>query len=316
MRLGEFYRGLASLLRAGVVIRDALRMLRENRTLDASLGEALERGVSGGAPLSEGLRAAPDLFPAEDTALLEAGETTGRIEEVLDRLAALDEERRRRAREVAAQCWVPLLNLHAAALLLPAAFLGLHAKLSMGRWLGTVVLVLGPLYLLGAALWRMRHSASGRERLGRWIEALPGFGAAARHHRRARFADVLEAAYESGIPLDRGLALAGRAVGRLATAPSERVIQQGGTLVAALAPLGLFAAPTLGTLATAEQAGDLSRALRRVAGEEAETAERRLRAAANMLARGLGVAVLLIAVFFIFQFYVQYYGRAGAMLTR
>ncbi len=316
MRVGEFYRGLASLLRAGVVMREALRALRESRTLDAPIGDALEQRVAAGAPLSEGLRLLPDLFPAEDAALLEAGETTGRIEQCLDRLATLEDERRRRAKEAAWQCRLPLLNLHAAALLLPAAFLGLHGRLTFDRWLGTVALVLGPLYAAIALLWRMRRTARGRARLRRWIELVPGFGAAARHHRRARFASVLEAAYESGMPIDRGVALAGRAVDGLATDGAESVIRQGGTLVAALSPLGLFTAPTLGTLSTAEQAGDLSGTLRRVAAEEAESGERLLRLATDGFAKLLGIAVLLVVAAFILQFFFEYYGRAGGLLSR
>src|SRR3954471_23424549 len=80
---GEFYLQLASMTRAGVTIIQAVDVLRKsppNRRLGAiaaRLGETMERG----ATFTDAIRSSGQHVPEFDVALIEAGETSGRLGE-------------------------------------------------------------------------------------------------------------------------------------------------------------------------------------------------------------------------------------------
>src|SRR3954469_1498012 len=80
---GEFYLQLASMTRAGVTIMQAVEVLRKsppNRKLGVlagRLGETIERGST----FTEAMRSLGRHLSEFDVALIEAGETSGRLTE-------------------------------------------------------------------------------------------------------------------------------------------------------------------------------------------------------------------------------------------
>jgi len=190
----------------------------------------------------------------------------------------------------------PLLLIHLAALLtpLPAAFAGGH--LDGGLWFGRILLVLGPLYALAGVWWWMRRSARGRAVLRRIVDRLPGFGMAARCRRRANLAEVLGAAYEAGVHLDRALELAGRSAGEPRAVAAAADVAAGKTLFEALAGARVLPAPMLGRIHTAERAGALSETLAHIAKDEADASEHIYRRSVQMLAKAIyiGAAVWIL----------------------
>ncbi|MFQ5845500.1 MAG: type II secretion system F family protein, partial [Planctomycetota bacterium] len=178
----EVYRGLASLLRAGFVPADALRVLRENGTLRDPLGAALCETVSGGAALSAALERSAGV-PPEEVAILEAGEASGRLDDDLDRLARLCELRAFEVRRFWTSIRYPILLFHFAALVIPYVVTVTSAGVAFGLWLLRVLLVLGPVYGVVAAVLWLRRFPAWRRRGRRLVAALPGFGAAARQLR-------------------------------------------------------------------------------------------------------------------------------------
>jgi len=308
LRLRDVYRSLASLLRSGVVLSQALGELKKSGALPAPLGAELEAAVARGEPLHKALAAHPDSIPDEDVALVEAGEATGRLEENLERLALLREERTDATRRMLTDIWYPILLFHAAALLIPLASLSAARRLTLGRWAERVVLVLVPAYLLvWFIVFRLERSAVWRERRRKLVALLPGFGNAARHRRRAVFATVLAEAYEAGVPVERAISLAARASRDPSGEAAVRAVGEGQKLTTGLTRARVLPAATLSRLAAAEEAGDLYRTLQSVAADEIAEAQAIFKRSMITLGQIIFLVVAAWIGWFVISFFVKLY---------
>ena len=306
------YRGLASLLRAGLVPSEALRALRDNGTLRDPLGTTLQETVAAGTPLSQALAAHVSDVTPEELAIVEAGETSGRLDQNLDRLARLREVRQVDAKQFWTSIRYPIFLFHFAALIIPyVSTVMTREGFGFGVWLARVLMIVGPVYgVIFLWVW-LRRSPVWRERQRALVEALPGFGSAARHRRRAVFTSVLGAAYEAGVPLLRSTELAGNAAH---VAKREQIVAKvgdGQPLAVSVAGAGILKPGTISLLATAEQAGELGPALDRVAAEETVAADEIL--TRSLMAAGKIVYFLVAAwiVYFVFTFYANYFSGLG-----
>lgn len=89
-----FLRQFATLFKAGVTLVESLRILAEqtaNKKLKKILPDVAAQ-VARGNQLSEAFRAHQEAFPTVFVNMIRAGEVTGNLEEVLDRLASLVEK--------------------------------------------------------------------------------------------------------------------------------------------------------------------------------------------------------------------------------
>jgi type II secretory pathway component PulF len=255
-------------------VREAVAQLQKSGTLKGTFGATLVKEVGGGRPLSEALALFPDEVPQQDVALLEAGEATGNLDRSLDRLADRHEARRAARRRFLTDSIYPLVLFHFAAFLTPLPpAIGKDGRVFGPTWLAAMLAILVPFYAaLGAAMW-LRRTARGRALLLRVVNAVPGFGNAARHRRRADFAEVLGAAYEAGIQLDRAVELAARAVDLPRAEAAAQEVARGKPLHEALRGAAFLPPQLLGRIAVGEQAGELGKALEGIAREESEAAE-------------------------------------------
>jgi type II secretory pathway component PulF len=106
---------------------------------------------------------------------------------------------------------------------------------------------------------------------------------------------VLEASYESGVPIDRGLELAADASGTVRAREAAALVAAGEPVGRAIPTSGALP-PHLGArLATSEMAGELSPELRRIAAEEFEAARTALDRTVGIVTKGV-YALLVIAV--------------------
>jgi type II secretory pathway component PulF len=293
-----------------VVTGEAVANLRANGMLRDPLGAGVAEAVARGQPLSAGLARFPDQVPAEDVALLEAGEATGRLDENLDRIVRLYDTRRATRRRMLTLALYPLLLIHIAAFLLPIARLAMAGALTPLTALAGALQVLGPLWgLYFLVRWLGGRSAVWRERFRRIVDLVPGFGAAARHRRRALFATVLEAAYQGGVPVDRSLDMAARAAGEPRATSAADAVGRGSPLATSLSGTGVLDPRAVSQLATSEAAGEIAQALHRIAAEETAAADAAL--ARSVTASGV-VIYLLVVVWIavsVVAFYVGYLDR-------
>jgi len=289
-----------------VVLGDALATLRKDGRLTRGFGEDLEGRVQQGSTLSAAMAAHRDIFAAEEVALVEAGEQSGRLDAVLDKLADAHEQRRRTRRRLWSQATYPLLLIHLAAAALPFARLAAQGRFTVGAWLVRVALVLAPVYGGYFLIRRLNRNAGWRTRLHKLFEQLPGFGNAARHHRRAVFAGVMEAAYGAGLPMDRCIQLAGAAA-NLTVESAVKEVADGSEVALSLATVRVLPAGALARLATGEHAGEISSALQAIAREEAEEASAIFERSFNLAGKTLYLIVALWIAVEVYGFYANLY---------
>jgi type II secretory pathway component PulF len=147
--LAVVYRNLARLVGAGIPWPEALDTATGHDPRWVAARDATARGVGVGDALAP-------LVPPVDLAGLRAGEASGRMETILDALAARHEEEARRARERRTALTYPVFVAHLAAVLM--AF----PDLFQGNLLGAVLwaaAILLPVYAFFALLAASRRAA-------------------------------------------------------------------------------------------------------------------------------------------------------------
>lgn len=283
-------RQLSSLV-ASMTLEEALRTVGSQATR-RNLREvmlAVHAEVVEGFRLSEAMGRQPRSFPALYRAMVAAGEGTGALPAILERLADLLE----REQQVRSQLATALAYPAALALTAVGAVLALMTFVvprvveqfdSMGRelpWLTRFVVgvsgflgswALPLLALLGVAAIaaaRVLRDPAVRLRVDTAILRLPWLGRLLREVHAARMARTLAIMLESGLPVMEGLAITARTVGnrrlRLATESMTGAVREGGSLSAAMRRAGVFPPTLLYMAASGEDSGRLAPMLERAA---------------------------------------------------
>lgn len=284
-------RQLATLARAGMPLEEALRALGEqvkNRRLQ-SVVAGVRSHITEGASLSEALGRFPGTFPELYRTMVEAGEASGRLDEILERLADYTEEQQYLRQKIGVAMIYPvLLTLVAVSVVvalltyvvpevirvfeqtgqhLPLLTRGLIAVSNFLQEWGLLLLVLiaAGVALAGFLLRRPRMRY-------RWDDALlklPFAGDLIRTVNAARLARVLSILTESGVPLLEALRIAVHVVTsapiRAAVEESAVVVREGGKLHGALGRSGYFPPLTIHMLSVGEESGELEKMLDRAA---------------------------------------------------
>jgi len=123
-----FFRQMAVILQSGVPLAQGMILIAENMT-NAKLANCVQRiasRISAGEELSISLRQYPKVFEPLAVGLIEAGESGGILEQVLDRIALLLEERAKIRGQII------------GALVYPGLVLVLAISVSLGLLIGIV----------------------------------------------------------------------------------------------------------------------------------------------------------------------------------
>jgi general secretion pathway protein F len=311
--LARLTRGLALLLGAGLPLDMALEALSgaEARRPARRLLQALQEGVRGGLPFAGAVAARPGTVPAWYAAAVGAAEGTGRLPEVLDRLAAELLRAARTADRLRSGLTYPAVVLVLSVIvvavlvsvvlpalepLFAAAAGGLPAStravLAAGAWLRDwgAPLLAG---LLALALLLGRAGASPATR--RWRDArllrLPLLGAIAWRAATVRVARVLATLLAAGVPLNEALGHAAGAAGNEAVAAGlQRVAQQvaaGARLATALAAEAALPKLAVTLAGVGEEGGRLREMLQEVAVIHEEELDRAMERLLALLVPGV-----------------------------
>jgi general secretion pathway protein F len=289
--LAAAVRGLATLVGAGVPVAEALATVAET-TPHAGLVRALTLArarLREGEPLADALGASPRVFPRVACELVRAGEASGALAAVLERLAMHSESAAAlRARLRAALAYPAVM---AAATLAVLAFLlvwvvpqlaRLFAETGARLPLATRVLIAAgdlagavwwlALPLAAAALAAGRAVAARpewRTRLDRAVLGLPLVGRLAGRAATARLARTLSTLVASGMPVETALGVAAGTAGNRAVAAAveaaRAAVRKGEALAPALAATGAFPPLLVRLAAVGERGGALADALERAA---------------------------------------------------
>jgi general secretion pathway protein F len=324
--LATLTRQFATLLRAGLTIEECLNVLVEQS--DSARVRSIVAGVRGkvleGQSLARGLSAFPQSFPDIYRAMVDAGEQSGHLSEVLDRLADYSENRQAlRSKVLLAFIYPALVTLVATAVVamllvyvvpkvtavftntgqtLPLLTRALIATSDFVRatgwfWLTGIVggIVMARLSLRSQAVRRRWHLR---------LLGMPVIGRLVRGINAARFADTLGILTNSGVPLLAALQSAQQVVTNLpmrdAIEDTVKQVREGGSLARALGKTKLFPPLVVHLIASGEASGKLDTMLQRAADTQSRELENWVKTLTAllepMLILGMGVVVLLIVM--------------------
>jgi type II secretory pathway component PulF len=285
-----FFVQMSLLLRAGVMLPTALdRLAADGR--DSKLGgllETLRDSVAVGVPLHQAMGAFPRVFSPEITAIIQAGEVSGRLPEVFENLCGYYEWLDGLVGDIRQALVYPLMVMGASLSLVlllftfvVPKFVGLLTDLSLKvpaltrmvmavsetlvhYWPLLLAVIIGGPVALKVAL---RSEAFGRAFDG-GLMRLPVFGSLVAMFALSRFARNLGMLYQAGIPLLRGLEICRNLVGNRAIAHALDQVRtgvMGGTpLSKCLGQHPVFPAAVVTMISTGETSGTLDVALRSV----------------------------------------------------
>lgn len=291
VELQLFSRQLHTMLRAGVPILRALTSLRES-SVNAGFARVLadiNDGLGQGRELSVCLARHPKIFDSFYLAMIRVGEMTGRLDEVLDRLAVhLDFERRAREKVKAAVRYpffviialvaaVGVINLF----VIPAfskVYAGMHADLPLMTQIliGTSNFTRDNIHFLiggaGVALLGFRAwigTDDGRYVWDRFKLRLPIVGKILRKSALARFARSFALASRSGVPILQVLTVVAAVADNRYYADKitgmREGVERGESLLRTATLSGIFTPVVLQMLAIGEESGELDNLLQEIA---------------------------------------------------
>ena len=232
--LVPFTRQMATMLSAGVGIDRILRVLgRQARSKSwRSTLMTLSDSIRSGDSLSAALAGHPEDFNSLYVSLVRAGETSGELPMVLERLASYLEGAERVNRKVKAAFLYPLAVLAVSIIVVlvlmiyiipifQEMFTNLHAELPRmtklvidisGFFRRQTLLIIAVLVLGSVLLWRLAKSNRTRIMLDRWLLRLPLAGNLIIKSQLAHFCRTCETLLSGGVQLPEAIMLASTAV--------------------------------------------------------------------------------------------------------
>lgn len=307
--LENFTRLLSSLLSAGVPLSRALVILCKEASNPAAAAKwkAVHNLVIDGMPLADAMAKSPETFPRVYVAMVEAGETGGFLDVVLNQIADFQaREKEMRSKVMTALLYPSILLVLALGVLVfllvffiprfQLIFSGFGAKLPMLTQMIVAASHLmrsyGLFLLLGLAItgvmvrtWIV--SETGRRAWEGAILRAPVVGPLVAQFAMSRFCRMLGTLLGAGVPLINGLNVARRSIGNqiLVDAVSNSIerVKEGKPLGPSLGDCRtLFSGSVLEMISVAEESGRLDAELVRIANVTEGDLDRQLKAAVAM----------------------------------
>jgi general secretion pathway protein F len=284
-------RQLATLVSAALPIEQALFAVSEqtDKPRLQKLIMAVRSKVVEGYSLAEAMSEYPHVFDKLFTAMVAAGERSGHLDEVLNRLADYTEQRNRlKGQLVQALVYPTILTLVAIGVIIfllvsvvpqiVEQFSGLDQELpptttfllAVSGFLQNYGLFLLAIILVGLVVGgQLLRKPSRRDKFDGWLLKLPLFGRVIKGVNTARFARTLSILAASAVPLLDGLRITGRVLSnramQIAVEEACDRVREGSSLRAALAQTKLFPPMMLHMIAAGEKSGELEQLLGRAA---------------------------------------------------
>jgi general secretion pathway protein F len=285
-------RQLATLLGAGLPLVQSLTTLiaqTSHPQLKTILSRVREE-VNEGNSFSQTMTHYPQVFPAFYLNMVRAGEASGTLHLVLERLADFSEKQQALKGRVQAALAYPLFmfligsvvlfflvtfvvpnvtrifdEMHQTLPLITILLIGVSRFLETFWW----VIVAGLIGAFVALKYFLSKTQKGRTLLDRTLLALPVIGQMNRKMAVARFSRTLGTLLESGVPLLASLEIVRNIVGNsIISAAIQKAghdVREGQNLSAPLARSGLFPTIAVEMISVGEQSGNLEPMLYRIA---------------------------------------------------
>ena len=284
-------RQLATLCKAGLPLEEALLAVSQQseRPRVQSIMLGVRAKVMEGYTLATGLGEFPRVFPEIYRATVAAGEQSGHLDAVLERLADYTESREATRQKILGAMLYPVvltvMCFGIVSLLLSyvvpkvvGVFANSRAKLPLmtralisasdflrdwGLWILLAAVVAGVLF------WRWIQNPDARRRVHRWLLRVPLAGKVIRGSNTARFTRTLSILTSSAVPVLDALRISGEVVTNLpmrdgVTEATARV-REGAPIGRSLAASRLFPPMSIHLISSGESSGELEAMLDRAA---------------------------------------------------
>jgi type IV pilus assembly protein PilC len=305
-----FSRQFSVMINAGVAIVRCLGVLGDqcgNLKMKKAL-QAISAEVQQGSPLSEAMAKHPECFDELYVSMVEAGETGGVLDEVLNRLSKLLEDMARLKNQIKSAMTYPV----AVGILAIIVFFGmtiflipvfakiftdlnvpLPALTQFMLFLSGVMrswLILIPIVTIVATVFLLRRyykTPMGRLQIDHFFLKMPLFGDLNEKSAVARFCRVFGTLTRSGVPILSSLDIVCNTVGNKvianAIAGAKAEIQQGGMMSLALQKANVFPPLAIQMISIGEETGELDAMMMKVADFYEDEVEQAVKALTSII---------------------------------
>jgi type II secretory pathway component PulF len=281
--INMFTRQLHALLKAGITIVSALRALQEQTTIYAFkdvIGQII-RDIEAGSTLSSAMQNYPKVFNALYVSMIKSGEASGRLEEILERLAALGEHEEMIRLRIKSASRYPIIVVVAlvtgflvlTTLVVPR-FANLYGQFTTELPLPTQILIktnfvvrnywwllLIMLFIFIFFFRKFINTKNGRYLWDGFKLKVPVFGPLTLKLVMSRFTRVMGTLLHSGVPLLQILDLTHEGVGNVIVAQTvdniKVSVNEGKGMLVPMKASGMFTPVVIQMVAVGEETGKL-----------------------------------------------------------
>ncbi|MFH1622718.1 MAG: type II secretion system F family protein [Candidatus Omnitrophota bacterium] len=286
-----FSRQLATMVDSGISLVQALSILSEqaeNKTLSTTT-LIIQKDIEGGSSFCNALAKHPQIFSELYINMAKAGETSGKLDEILDRLAAYLEKANALQRKVKSSLVYPAVVISLALIItvvllvkVVPIFKNIFDTLGGTLPLPTLILIgisdimrkYFPIVIVGLIIFsilikRYISTPKGRYRFDKILLKLPIFGPLFRKVAVARFSRTLATLVKSGVPILGALTIVGKTSGNKVI--EENVlnacnsIKEGEPISVPLSKDNVFPPMVVRMISVGEQTGQLEKMLNKIA---------------------------------------------------
>ena len=319
-------RQLATLVRAALPLEESLRAVAQqtDRPRLKSMLLAVRSRVMEGHTLATGLADFKNVFPELYRTTVEAGEQSGHLERVLERLADYTENRQQMRQKIQLAVFYPAMLTIVAILVvgglmtyvvpqvvqvfenigqdLPGLTRGLIAVSDFLREQGLLMMLL--LVLAGVAISYLLRDENNRRRFHQSLLGMPLIGRLERGLNTGRFARTFSILTASGVPVLEAMRISAQVMSNIpmrhAVNEAAARVREGAGIATALEKSGYFPPMTVHLISSGEASGKLEEMLERAAINQEREIETMIAAVLGlfepMLILFMGGVVLIIVL--------------------
>jgi general secretion pathway protein F len=325
--VAAFTRQLATLLKAGIPLAEALGALSEqadNKKFEEVLAEIRQK-VNEGSSLADTMSKHPRIFPELYTNMVRSGEAAGNLDAVLARLADfLDAQNALRAK-VSGALTYPIIMVILGSLVMGVLMVVVVPKITSifadlgrtlpwntqllifaadvigGYWWAVIIVALGAWVLYR----RWSRSAKGKAVVDRVSLKLPLVGPLTRYVGVARFARTLSTMLAAGVPVLTALEITKKVLNNTVlekvVEEARDAIREGESIAAPLKRSKQFPSLMVHMVAVGERSGQLEAMLENVATAYERDVEGKVARLTTVLSPALIVGMAMAVVFIVFS---------------